>query len=247
MRNTILLPLFAMLLAGCALAQQAPSAPAAPDDAQAPSPVQFAAGTVIPAQLSKSVDAKKLKVGDKIEAKTSADMLSNGKIVMPRETKILGHVTSVKAHSKESPDSTVGIAFEGLVMKDGRELPLQASLQAIGAPISAFSASDGAPVSPVGIQPGGMGAGSAPSGGSMGGGQRSGAPAPSSYPTGGMPTGPGSNAPRSSATGALSASSEGVIGLKDLSLSATPQASVISSSNKNVHLDSGTQLMLKVQ
>ena len=39
----------------------------------------------------------------------------------------------------------------------------------------------------------------------------------------------------------------GVIGLKDLSLSATPQASVVSSGNKNVHLDGGTQLMLKVQ
>jgi hypothetical protein len=32
-----------------------------------------------------------------------------------------------------------------------------------------------------------------------------------------------------------------------LSLTASPQASVISSSNKNVHLDGGTQLILRVQ
>ncbi len=82
----------------------------------------------------------------------------------------------------------------------------------------------------------------------MGGGQRSGAPEPSSYPAewhANRPLRYGS--PHGTSSGALSASSQGVVGLKDLCLNATPQAFVLSSSNKNVHLDSGTQLMLKVQ
>ncbi len=106
MKNTIFhLLCSAILLAATGFAQSLHSRhPRATTTAQAPA--QFAPGTVIPAELSKSVDAKKLKAGDQIEAKTAADMLSDGKIVMPRNTKVLGHVTSAKAHSKDSPDST---------------------------------------------------------------------------------------------------------------------------------------------
>jgi len=247
MKNNILLLFRTILLAVIVCSQgSAAQTPAPAGQPQAQSPVQFGSGTLIPAELSKSVDAKKAKVGDPIEARTAADMLSNGKIVMPRNTKVLGHVTSVKAHSKDSPDSMVGIAFDRLVMKDGSELPLQASLQAIGAPLNAFAGSSVAgggpdmPVAPVG------GTGGSTAGG-MGGSRTGGSLPTSSNPSGGMPTAPNGTAPRGSSTGALSASSQGVVGIKDLSLSATPQASVVSSSTKNVHLDGGTQLMLKVQ
>ena len=248
MKNNILLLFWTILLAAIACAQgSAAQTPAPAGQPQAQSPVQFASGTVIPAELSKSVDAKKAKVGDPIEARTAADMLSNGKIVMPRNTKVLGHVTSVKAHSKDSPDSMVGIAFDRLVMKDGSELPLQVSVQAIGASINAFAGSSVAGGGPdMSHAPLGSIGGS--SAGGMGGSRTAGSsPTPSSYPSGGMPTAPDGAAPRGSSTGALSASSQGVVGIKDLSLSAAPQASVVSSSTKNVHLDGGTQLMLKVQ
>ena len=237
MKKTVLLTLALVLLSAIAFAQSTTGE----------TPAQFAPGTVIPAELSKSVDAKKAKVGDQVEARTAADMLSNGKIMMPRNTKVLGHVTSVKAHTKDSPDSMVGIAFDRLIMKDGHELPLQASLQAIGAPINAFgpgsSVAGGAPD----LSPAPLGGAGGSTAGGMGGSRTGGSsPTPSSSPTSGMPTNSG-NAPSSSVTGALGASSQGVIGLKDLSLSATPQASVVSSSTKNVHLDGGTQLMLRVQ
>ncbi len=248
MKNNILLMFWTILLVVIVFAPgstaQTP-APAAQPEAQPP--VQFASGTVIPAELSKSLDAKKVKEGDPVEARTAADMLSNGKIVMPRNTRVLGHVASVKARSKDSPDSMVGIAFDRLVMKDGSELPLQLSLQAIGAPLNAFAGSSvtsrdpDAPVGPMG------GAGGSSAGG-MGGARAPGASPNGSYPSGSIPTAPDGSAPHgSSTTGALSASSQGVVGIKDLSLSATPQASVVSSTNKNVHLEGGTQLMLKVQ
>jgi hypothetical protein len=256
MKNTIFLLLSLILPAATTFSQQpvpetssqttppVTAGPAIPNGSQAPA--QFASNTLIPAELSKSVDAKKVKVGDQIEAKSTVDMLSNGQIVMPRNTRVMGHVTSVKAHSKESPDSMVGISFDRLIMKDGREMPLQALLQAVGPPLNAFSAGGGAPVAPVGPgsgggAPGGMGAGS------MGGGGRGGASSQPSYPSAGMPSSPDSSVPHGSSTGALSPSSQGVVGIRDLSLSATPQASVLSSSSKNVHLDGGTQLMLRVE
>ena len=225
-------------------AQQAPSAVATAAAADQTQPQSFAAGTIIGVELSKSVDAKKLKPDDPIEARTSVNMLSNGKIVMPRNTKVLGHVTSAKPHSKDSPDSMVGIAFDRLVMKDGHELPFRASVQAIGAPLNTFNSAD-APVSPVSGMSGPAGGSSGGSPGSMGGSQRSGGGGSSPAPT--YPGGELAPTVHTSSTGALDASSQGVIGLKDLTLSATPEASVVSSSSKNVHLDSGTQLILKVE
>jgi hypothetical protein len=248
MKNNVFSLLWVILLAVIVFAPGSTAqTPAPAGQPESQSPVQFASGTVIPAELSKSVDAKKAKVGDPVEAKTAADMLSNGKIVMPRNTRILGHVTSVKAHSKDSPDSMLGIAFDRLVMKDGSELPLQVSVQAIGSPINAFAGSSVAgrrdPDAPVGPM-GGTGGSSA---GGMGAPRTGGASPTSSYPSGSIPTAADGTAPQGSSTGALSASSQGVVGIKDLSLSAAPQASVVSSSTKNVHLDGGTQLMLKVQ
>src|SRR4051812_2801846 len=54
-------------------------------------PNKVAAGTVIPAELDKSIDAKKCKTGDPVVAKTTSDLLSNGQVAIPRGTKITGH------------------------------------------------------------------------------------------------------------------------------------------------------------
>jgi hypothetical protein len=245
MKNTIQLLASLVLLMGVSLAQTA----ALPPPGDQP-PTQFAPNTLVAADLTKSLDAKKLKVGDPVEARTSVDMLSNGQIIMARNTKIVGHVTSVKAHSKESPDSTIGIAFDRFVMKDGREIPLKAMVQAVGSPLNNFG-SEGAPVAPGGglQQPSG-GAGGGGSNGGSSGGSRSGGSYGSqpSYPsTSGLP--PSGDGATNSArpNGALGATSQGVIGIKDVSLTATADSSVFASGTRNVHLDSATQLILKVQ
>ena len=120
---------------------QAPTAPAAGN-----SPAQGAAakgttspdsppsGTLLAVELSKSLDAKKAKPNDRIEARTATDLLAHGQIVVPRNAKIVGHVTEAKARSKASPDSLIGIAFDRMLLKDGREVPLQLAIQAIARP-----------------------------------------------------------------------------------------------------------------
>src|SRR5258705_90091 len=72
------------------------AAPAQDAAAPAQNSSQFPAGTVIPVELAKSVDSKKAKAGDKIEAKIPMDLLSHGKIVIPKNTKVIGHVTEAK-------------------------------------------------------------------------------------------------------------------------------------------------------
>jgi Bacterial conjugation TrbI-like protein len=229
-----------MLLTAFALAQNPPAeaehqAPAVAAESPAQGPTQFAANTVIVAELSKSLDAKKAKTGDPVEAKTTMDVLSQGKILMPRNTRIVGHVTSAKAHSKESPDSRIGIVFDRAIMKDGRELSLTPSVQAIGAPINQNASSTSERATPGGAYDvAGQQIGDVQ--GHMDGGPRTESTAtenPTRY--------------SHSSAAALGPNSQGVIGLKGLELKNPGQSSVVSCGNKNVHLDGGTQLILRVQ
>ena len=142
--NRILITLFATaLLCGNLLAhaqqspsgdntapeQQQPSAgqtpPAsAPATESTPGPAsnspKIAPGSVLPAQLTKSIDAKKAKKGDEVVAKIMQDLRNNaGTVVVPKDTKIVGHVTEAEARSKEQKESQVGIMFDKAVTKTG--------------------------------------------------------------------------------------------------------------------------------
>ena len=134
--------LVAAILAAMALAQSPASQTASP--AARASLGQIAASGAIVAELAKSVDAKKAKTDDKIEAKLTMDVLSHGAIVIPRGTKIIGHVIDARARTKQVPQSMVEIAFDRIVLKDGREIPLKATIQAVGVPmqVSAPASSD---------------------------------------------------------------------------------------------------------
>ena len=204
------------------------------------------AGTIIPTALSKSIDAKKAKPGDKIEAKTTMDLLSNGKVLLPRDTKVIGHVTEAKPRTKESPQSEVGIAFDRIVLRDGRELSIRAAVQAMG-PSLYNAVAPG--IDQMGQRSPGMSSAGAPdSRGSMGGSARPGGSAGSPYPDGSQrDTSPGIPASEGSTPMALDPHSQGVVGLKGLSLSASDQGSLVSSGSKNVHLDGGTQLVLRTE
>ena len=212
---------------------------------------QISAGTMIPAELSKSVDAKKAKPGDQVIAKATQDMLANGRVVIPHGSKIIGHVTEAKAREKGEPESTLGIAFDKIVMKDGREVPVNASIQAIAA------AQNNATVSnePIGQPTGASGApGRAGSGGVIGGEGRTVGNVAGTATTTAANVGNTAGSTVGGATGAagnarLNTNTQGVIGLSGLSLNAASdanQGTVISSQNKNVKLDSGTELMLRV-
>lgn len=228
--------------------------PAASQTPGAPSTSQPNAGSVIPpetiiaAELSKSVDAKKAKPGDKIEAKTTMDVLVHGQIVIPIDSRIMGHVTEAKPHSKESPESTVGVAFDRIALKNGREFEIRTSVQAIGRPLNHLPYPENGNEVP-GQAPPSMHAGNTPTWHGNPGGSSTGPPRPgtSSYPAGDPQDLPASPAPPENAAGAaLDPHSRGVVGLKGLSLNPSDQGSVVSS-NSNVHLDGGTQLILRTE
>lgn len=212
---------------------------------QAAHPMKIAPGSVIPVQLAKTIDAKKAKTGDEVVATVTQDMKTNsGDVLVPKDTKVIGHVTEAQARNKEQKQSELGIAFDHAVVK-GDQLQLPMSIQAIIAPQNNNSdrAEPGpgpaqAPSSPAGS----MGGGQA---GSAGGAtqQQSGS---QNYPQGG---GDGSQ-PQETARPPITANTRGVIGMSDVKLEtasqASPQGTVLSSEKNNVKIEKGTMMLLRV-
>src|SRR5882757_9541351 len=76
--------------------QQGPATaqPAQSSAGQVNTSPRIAPGSVIPVQLLKSIDAKKVKTGDEVTAKVTQDMKTgSGEIVVPKDTQVIGHIS----------------------------------------------------------------------------------------------------------------------------------------------------------
>jgi len=234
-----------------AATSQAATVPSKDAHAQAASASQLQAGSTVQAELVKPVDAHKNKVGDEVVAKTTHDVKSDGRVVVPKGSKLIGHVTEAKAHSKDQATSELGIAFDRAVLKNGTEMPLALGIQAIGRSQASAAAAD------VDSMATGSTGEMAPSGGhaSAGGGVLGGVRSTTGSVAGtaGSTAGAAVNtagAAGSAVSGSLSSTSQGVVGVPGLNLSTQASTStlgsVISSNGSNVHLESGTEMILRV-
>ena len=197
----------------------------------------LAADTGIYAELNADVDSKKAKAGDAITLHiTEAVKSSDGRMILPKGTKVLGHITQSEAKSKGANESTLGLAFDKAVLKDGHEVPLNVMLQAIGAPVS-YPVDPGASPPESGVAQGTVR--SSPMGG------RSTPPA-SQPPTAGVSS--GATFPDMNSQGQLGPGSHGVVGIHGLTLNRTTANNVVlTSTGKNVHLESDTRFLLVEQ
>src|SRR5262252_8923978 len=128
----------------------------------------LAAGTAVNAELDKSLDSKKAKVGDAVTARTTVAVKEDSKVVLPKGSKLFGHLTRASARGKGDNDSTLGVQFDRAELKGGQEMAVQLTLQAIAAPpgVAAIGGDD--------LQ--GMGSSGPPN--AMGGANRTGGAAP---------------------------------------------------------------------
>jgi hypothetical protein len=220
------------------------------------------------AELTHSLDAKSCKPGDQVTAKVTDDVKSDGKVVVHKGSKLVGHVTEAKARSKDNADSRVGIVFDKAVLKDGEELSFNGAVQALAPPVNAALSAAGDESSSIGaVGPSGGGSGGARRSGGGGGllggvgstvggaassttGVVGGATGTVTSATGGAVNGTTGLAGGLTAQGRLTSASQGAIGLQGLTLNSvtagSAQGSVVSSTTRNVKLDSGTQMLLKV-
>src|SRR6266481_4297465 len=105
------------------------------------SSTNLSSGSKINATLATALDAKHSKPGDQVEARTAEDVKQDGKVVMKKGTRLVGHVTQAQARAKGQTESQLGIMFDHAVMKNGQEMPLNASIQALAAAQTATTAS----------------------------------------------------------------------------------------------------------
>jgi hypothetical protein len=217
------------------------SALSAPLTAQTADAPKATASATLKVALVHGIDAMNAKVGDPVLARCTSAFMSRGELRIPKNAKVIGHITEVQRKTVASSESTLGIIFDRALMRDGRELSLTATIQAIAAPSVTADESDEAS----------MGDSSSPESGSRspeGGASVTSQPAtataealPGQLHVVSASTAPGNSHSATNATG--------VIGLKGLELDTAASStgdSVIRSSSQNVRLESGTRLTLRV-
>lgn len=82
-------------------------------------------------ELAKTLDSKKLKEGDEVQAKlTGAITLPSGTTV-PRGAMVIGHVTKANGRSGSEAESALGISFDKIVLGKNEDEPIKGVLQAV--------------------------------------------------------------------------------------------------------------------
>jgi hypothetical protein len=205
--------------------------------------VSLARGTTLHVELDTPVDSKKVKTGDAVNAHVTEAVKTNGQTVVPKNTKLVGHVTQASARAKGDAGSALAIVFDKAVLKKGQELPLRVVIQAMAA-APKFTSDPGPDTASI----------------NNGAAAAQGSPMNPSHPSPGeatsrtasgaeKPTNTGSAAEGGlDSSGQLTSNSHGVLGLEGLHLStdatSATEGSLMTSSGKSVHLDSGIRMLL---
>ena len=176
----------------------------------------------MPVELTKALDSKKMKEGDPVTGRITAELHMGSGETIPAGSKLTGHLTEAKARSKGDPQSALGIVFDQITTPAGKTMAIKSVLQAVGPSRTAGGPPDASPSIGPGMMAGheGQGAGTTPP------------PMPSVGQT------------THTSVPVLNGQSKGVVGIKGLELG---ENSVLLSSGKTVNLDSGTQMIVQVE
>jgi hypothetical protein len=214
-------------------------------------------------ELVSKLDTKNAKNGDPIVVKTTEKATIGDGVVIPKGSKITGHITDVQAHDGTNQNAKVAIQFDQAELKGGQTLAIKSVLQAVepaagsdAAQSSALS-SGGAPSAPIpsgggagsgGLSGGAVAPGSSPSGSSQ---------APVQSPSAGVPASP-SAAPSGYPAAGTVVAHQGNIEIKTTAIPGVLIASNASGqpfsnasgallgARQNVHLDNGTKITLAI-
>lgn len=247
---------------------------AAPSTSQQAVPVQSTANAPevenaqlrpVAGELQTKIDSKSAKPGETVVVKTTEKATTANGTVIPKGSKIIGHVTDVAAHDSSNPNGRVTLQFDQAQLKGGQQVPIKSVLQSVapaageGAPSDAFSSS-----APTAMPSGGgaAGSGAAPSSGS---GSSSAMAAPraeapqasSAAPSAGTTAASGASASGAPPVGTVVAKNGNVAirttAVPGLLIAANANGQPFSNASgallaarENVHLDNGTKIVLAV-
>jgi hypothetical protein len=216
-------------------------------------------------ELVGKLDAKTARTGDAVVVKTSQAFRTSEGIVVPKGSRLIGHVTEAQAHGNGYQDSRLGIEFDRAELKSGESLHLHSMIESVAPPANALATASMDSSEGVGAMGGGDGRSI---GGRSGGGLLGGASAATSATAGvgssldhatggsvgvasdltsgaGAAVGNGLNG-AAGTTGSLGAHATAIPGVMLESGASASASSVLSASKRNVHLESGSQMTLGV-
>ena len=112
------------------------TAAATPKPVVAAGPKQYTvpAGTSLSAQLPATITTKTARVGDRIAANLSSDLVVDGKVIATAGALLQGSVTEVISGSRQIGGTpTLGLAFDNLTLADGGDMPISARITQVAA------------------------------------------------------------------------------------------------------------------
>ncbi len=220
-----------------------------------PAPVMapLGVGTAFNASLDDTLDTRKSRAGDSVTAETAEDVSYERCVIFPKGTKIVGHIVRVTSGGRGRAGSAIFVQFDKAVLKDGQEVILNAGIQALAVGAMAAMPSDADGMKSLDAAPHTVPVEES----SVGGAATSDALVVSTI----------YSAPRATlrvplaaplvaqgeftSDGLFTPESKGAFGRPDVKVytptSEGSHGTVLMSARKNMHLDSGTHLLLVVQ
>lgn len=80
--------------------------------------------STINGELEKKLDSKTAKPGEQVILKTTEKVQTSNGTLIPKGSRLIGHVTEVQAWSKEHGAAQMGITFDRVEMKGGHSVPI---------------------------------------------------------------------------------------------------------------------------
>jgi hypothetical protein len=98
-------------------------------------------GTRVMAQLQNTLDVRKARVGDQVVLKTTEAIKANGRTVVNKGARLIGHVTEVSQKSRANGESRIGMVFDQLE-SGSLDTPINATITSITQAVTRARAND---------------------------------------------------------------------------------------------------------
>jgi hypothetical protein len=82
-------------------------------------------------ELEGKLDSKSAKVGDRVALKTTEKIQISDGTVIPKGSRLVGHVTEVQAHNSDRAIAQIGVAFDHAELKNGESLPVHSLIRTV--------------------------------------------------------------------------------------------------------------------
>ena len=84
--------------------------------------------------LTSTLESRSATAGQVFTLKTISDVMVEGQLIIPKGSRVLGHVTEAVTKGKDQSQSELSLVIEKAVRQDGSEVPLQGIIAALAAP-----------------------------------------------------------------------------------------------------------------